>query len=945
LEHRCLPSAATINISRLAGNQNSPTLAVNPAKPGQEAAFANDEATFGNGIFAAYSTDAGKTWTGRDIATGSDSLPVATGDPQCAFDNLGNLFVTYVDTAGQVAILLSADGGVTFTTAGTIGSGFTSQPSIATGGGSVWVSFESLGEIFASGARIDSLGKVENFTGLTAIPNSFNGNYGDVAVSGTGQVIVTFQTGSTPGPSTIYTSFDNLGIGGTFLPAQLAKSTNVGGANNNVPAQTNFRGIDAEANLGYDNSGGLFNGRIYLVYTDATQPGGSSTNIFLTYSTDHGNTWSSSVQVTDDTGSNSKFLPTIAVDQSTGNIAVSWYDARLDNGQGGPNDPNKIPNDDVQLWGTFSSDGGVSFNPNTQISTGTSNSGDSGAFLGYGDYLQAKGAFVGGIYNPVWADNSNSTLDNPDGTLKALDIYTTQIPFTAVLVAPTVTSVSMSPSPGVEGASVTLTGNVTNDDVKNNATVNVNWGDGSIDTFTILGTDTVFTHTHTYIEETAPGSSYTVSASVANSVGTSNTQTTTESVSDAALLVTSGGSLTVPKATSTPIDLGSFSDNDPNGIVADYTATVTSFGDGTSGSPATVQPNTSGGFDVFATHNYTEGVYQVTIVVNDVGGATTTINEVVNVVAGGEFATGADAGGGPQVNVYDGGSSALKFSFYAYAPTFTGGVRVALGDVNGDGVPDIITAPGPGMAPEIHVYDGVTGKLIQDFMAYDPGFTGGVYVAVADVNHDGFADIITGAGASGGPHVKVFDGKSLTNGTLSTLYSFMAYDPRFLGGVSVAAGDVNHDGFADIITAPGAGGGPDVRVFSGADGSKIQEFMAYDPRFMGGVYVATGDVNGDGYSDIITGAGFGGGPEVKVFSGKDNSILQDFMAYKASVFSGGVRVGAFDTAPGVPADIVTEGGPGTQQFLQALNGESLKTLDSFYAYDPAFSGGVFVGGV
>jgi hypothetical protein len=305
--------------------------------------------------------------------------------------------------------------------------------------------------------------------------------------------------------------------------------------------------------------------------------------------------------------------------------------------------------------------------------------------------------------------------------------------------------------------------------------------------------------------------------------------------------------------------------------------------------------------------------------------------------------TGADAGGAPEVRAFAEPVRALKLDFNAYDSAFQGGVRVAVGDFNADGIPDIVTAPGAGGGPNVRVFDGRTGAQLPgalgSFMAYDPAFTGGVFVAVADVNNDGVPDIITGAGAGGGPHVKVFSGK---DGSL--LMSFMAYAPVFAGGVRVAGGDINADHFADIITAPGTGGGPDVRVFSGANGQLIREFYAYASTFTGGVYVAAGDINGDGKADIITGAGAGGGPHVEAFSGADNTVLQSFMAYDPS-FSGGVRVGVVTdrNGDGKP-DIVTGPGPGGGPHEQVFDGVTRAVLDSFYAFDPAFKGGIFVGG-
>jgi hypothetical protein len=135
-------------------------------------------------------------------------------------------------------------------------------------------------------------------------------------------------------------------------------------------------------------------------------------------------------------------------------------------------------------------------------------------------------------------------------------------------------------------------------------------------------------------------------------------------------------------------------------------------------------------------------------------------------------------------------------------------------------------------------------------------------VAAGDVNGDGLADLVTGAGPSGGPHVMVFNGVDL-----SMLASFYAFTPGFPGGVNVAAGDVNGDGRADIITGAGPGGGPHVRVFSGVDLAELASYFAYDVAFVGGVTVTAGDYNGDGVIDVITGPGWGGGPHVRARPG------------------------------------------------------------------------------
>src|SRR5207245_3712630 len=112
-------------------------------------------------------------------------------------------------------------------------------------------------------------------------------------------------------------------------------------------------------------------------------------------------------------------------------------------------------------------------------------------------------------------------------------------------------------------------------------------------------------------------------------------------------------------------------------------------------------------------------------------------------------------------------------------PSFTGGVNVAAGDLIGTGKADIIASAETNSGPLVRVFSQ-SGALLQSFFAYATTFTGGVNVAARDVDGDGRADIVTGAGPNGGPHLKAFRGTDL-----APLRSAFPFDPGFLGGVFV----------------------------------------------------------------------------------------------------------------------------------------------------------------
>jgi hypothetical protein len=195
--------------------------------------------------------------------------------------------------------------------------------------------------------------------------------------------------------------------------------------------------------------------------------------------------------------------------------------------------------------------------------------------------------------------------------------------------------------------------------------------------------------------------------------------------------------------------------------------------------------------------------------------------------------TAPGSGGGPNVKSFGGRS----LSFFAGQPG-TGGASVAAGNVIGGDLDDIVVGSGAGVPSRVIVYraDGTPSGV--NFSPYGDAFTGGVNVGVADIDGDGVDEIVTGAGAGGGPNVRVFagDGEPLT--------SFFAYDAAFHGGVTVAGADVTADGVDEIVTGPGPGGGPNVKALSADGRTQWLTFTAYSDAFHGGVNVAGADVDG-----------------------------------------------------------------------------------------------------
>jgi Ca2+-binding RTX toxin-like protein len=419
-----------VNVTKTFGDDAEATVAINPANPKQVFTAVNP-------ALAKRSGNGGLSWNGA-----GDGIDDSCCDNAAAWDGFGNLFLTNITaTFDTIPLYVSKNGGKKFKKLLDIATGNVDQPTLKAGAGAVWVTWNDDGTLEARGAPVTGLGEIGGFNARQAVPGSRGiaghpphrlpgmgpirqpvpgsengfGQFGDIAIGPSGQVVVVYQDdGSSGCPCHIYANTDADGLGpGGFGSQVTVTATNVDKFDSITP-QPN-RTVDAEANLAYDRSGGVHNGRLYLAYTDETSDESDNTDIYVRYSDDDGATWSSAVKVNDDAATRAQFLPYLAVDQTTGELIVTWYDARNDSG-----------NHDAEYWGAVSDDGGDTFGANFQISSGASD-GDAGdqPFFEFGDYSWVD--FYDGVAVPVWSDNSNFTGDNPDGTGAGLDLYSSRI--------------------------------------------------------------------------------------------------------------------------------------------------------------------------------------------------------------------------------------------------------------------------------------------------------------------------------------------------------------------------------------------------------------------------------------------------------------------------------------------------------------------------------------
>jgi hypothetical protein len=269
------------------------------------------------------------------------------------------------------------------------------------------------------------------------------------------------------------------------------------------------------------------------------------------------------------------------------------------------------------------------------------------------------------------------------------------------------------------------------------------------------------------------------------------------------------------------------------------------------------------------------------------------------------------------------GFNPIEFSPYA---TYQHGVRVAVGDVNGDGRNEIVTAPGQGGFTELRVFDGTSYKQLGAMLPFkDAAWWNGAFVATGDVNGDGRAEIVDGLDAGCCTTIHVVDPS-----TGAETSGFFPYGNNDQGGVQVATADLNGDGKAEILAVPV--GGTEVSAFGPGGGNPFKTYDPFGSEAIGGVSIAAGDVLGDKQPELVAAASTPVGVQVKVIDTQSGAVVASLFPYAAPAVAP-PQVAVADVNGDGRADIIVlaQLGDGTQ--VKVLDADGTQ-LDSFYVLEP-----------
>lgn len=299
-------------------------------------------------------------------------------------------------------------------------------------------------------------------------------------------------------------------------------------------------------------------------------------------------------------------------------------------------------------------------------------------------------------------------------------------------------------------------------------------------------------------------------------------------------------------------------------------------------------------------------------------------------VAKNYIVAGLGAGSGPVVRVVDPVKKKAIKEFVAFGSKDRNGVTTAAGDINGDKQADVIVGTGAGTDASVKVFT-VAGKLVTTFNPYPTDKKTGVAVATGDVNGDGVDELLT-VPAKGLSQIRVWQYNTTTK-KFTQLAQTLAFDKNSKQGFTLASGDLDQDGRAEIVIAPRLNGRSIMVLRLDAKNAltSVRRFTTFPISFSTGITVAVGDVLGTGRPVIITTSGPNYYSHIKLFDIRGTE-LASFLPLAKS-FRDGLSLAALDVNGDGRDEILVSGYARSDAGVTMYRYNGLKkTFEKFQSY-------------
>ncbi len=416
------------NVSLQGGLNSEMEAAVDPTNPRNLATLSHGTNAPGD-VRLAFSTDAGRTWTQTNIGNAQDGLSAAQDriDPRCAYDRFGNLYLCYFTRgpapARTMIVLQSFDKGVTFPVANrqtVVASNATDKEFLVTGPNGANAAQEAIyvgwddgttSGIIVSGATCTGAGVAQSAYSApvqiidtpvgttTQFSNACVGPNGDLHVV---WINLTAEPAGGEGPVLVQYDRDPLGLfAGAGFGTNITVATTNFGSFDGIPA-TPLRQTYCMPEVSAVLTGSSA-GRVCITYGVENPDESNDADIVCRFTDNGGISFSPEIPVNDDGTATAQWQASVRADRATGTLVSAWYDSRRD----------IVNNRLLDIYASMSFDGGMTWQSNMRITDGQS---DQATLANGNEFLDYQGLSIhNGMALVTWADNSNSTGDNPNG--------------------------------------------------------------------------------------------------------------------------------------------------------------------------------------------------------------------------------------------------------------------------------------------------------------------------------------------------------------------------------------------------------------------------------------------------------------------------------------------------------------------------------------------------